>query len=64
MAPFYYAQINAQNVCFAVTQTAGEIIQDDMLRIDSYDTSLLNKIWENGVWVDPPEPEPMPELQS
>jgi hypothetical protein len=52
---FYYAQINDDFICFAVTQTAGLISQPDMIPITSYDISLLGKIWTNGEWLDPPE---------
>ena len=51
---FYYAQIDDQFICYAVTQTAGEIIQPDMILITSYDTSLLGKIWNDGEWLEPP----------
>jgi len=37
----YYAQINVDNICYAVTQTTGEIIQADMISIASYDESFL-----------------------
>ena len=50
---FYYAQINDDLACYAVTQTAGEIIQDDMIQVASYDTSLLGKIWTDGEWLEP-----------
>jgi predicted glycosyl hydrolase (DUF1957 family) len=53
---FYYAQIDDQSICYAVTQTAGEIIQPDMILITSYDTSLLGKIWNDGEWLEPPGP--------
>lgn len=56
MQPFYYAQIGTDSICHAVTQTAGEIIQSDMIRLDSYDTGLLGKQWANGAWIDPPTP--------
>jgi hypothetical protein len=55
MEPFYYAQISINNQCYAVTQTAGEINQQDMIRIDSYDLSLLGKTWQDGQWISPPE---------
>ena len=51
---FHYAQINDDQICFAVTQTAGLISQPDMISISSYDTTLLGKIWSNGEWLDPP----------
>lgn len=57
MQEFYYAQIGANKICYAVTQTAGEIDRPDMIRIDSYDESLLGKMWFDGQWIDPPEPQ-------
>jgi predicted glycosyl hydrolase (DUF1957 family) len=57
---FYYAQINEQSICFAVTQTSGQISQPNMIAITSYDISLLGKTWSNGVWLDP-EPPPTEE---
>lgn len=52
--PNHYAQIDSNSICFAVTQTSGSIEQPDMIAIDSYDTSLLGKVWSNGQWIDPP----------
>ena len=51
---FFYAQINDDQICFAITQTAGLITQSDMISVASYDTSLLGKIRTNGEWLDPP----------
>ena len=56
---FYYAQINDDLACYAVTQTAGEIIQPDMIQVASYDTSLLGKIWTDGEWLEPPASDPL-----
>jgi len=53
MQPFYYAQINSASICYAVTQTAGEITQSDMIPVDSYDTTLLGKEWTESGWVEP-----------
>lgn len=46
----YYAQIDENNVCYAVTQTTGQIDQPDMIEIESYDESLLFKTYANGVF--------------
>ena len=53
---FNYAQINQDSICFAVTQTYGLIEQDDMIPIDSYNTSLLGSRWTGKTWESPPEP--------
>jgi hypothetical protein len=56
MENFYYAQITEENICYAVTQTSGIIIQDDMIAIDSYNLDLLGKLWTGTEWVDNPNP--------
>jgi hypothetical protein len=61
---FYYAQIDDDQICFAITQAAGLITQADMIPITSYDTSLLDKIWTNGEWLDPPPIPPAPSYTA
>lgn len=56
----YYAQINDESICFAVTETAGEINAPDMISVASLDQSLLGKKYENGQFVAPPEPPAPP----
>lgn len=58
---FYYAQIDANNVCMGVSQHPEEIIKEDMIQIESYDLSLLRKVWQDGEWIENPNPEPEPE---
>jgi hypothetical protein len=53
---YNYAQIDANSICFAVTQTSGPVIQSDMIPLTGYDISLLGKAWSNGVWLDPEPP--------
>lgn len=54
----YYAQIDENNICAAVSKVKGEIKKDNMIEIDFYDTSLLGKKYNNGVWEEVPEEEP------
>jgi hypothetical protein len=61
---FFYAQINDDQICFAITQTAGLITQADMIPVASYDTSLLGKIRTNGEWLDPPPIPPGPSYTA
>jgi len=61
---FYYAQINDDQICFAITQTAGLITQTNMIPVASYDTSLLGKIRTNGEWLDPPPIPPGPSYTA
>lgn len=61
-----YAQIDSNNICFAITQTDGEIIGSDVIKIDSYDTSLLGQRYNTGTWepVEAPEPQPEPLTET
>ena len=49
-----YAQLNGNNIVTGVTQAAGIIDAAHMIEIPEYDTSLLGKKYENGVFVDGP----------
>ena len=54
----YYAQIDENGICYAVTQAAGAIEQGDMIEIASLDKSLLGKKRVGDIWEDVPvEPE-------
>lgn len=47
---WYYAQINTDSkLCCGVSQLCGVKIQSDMIEIESYDMSLMGKMW-TGVW--------------
>lgn len=51
----YYAQVDEQGICFAVTQTAGHIEQADMIPIESLDETRLGMKRMGASW------EPVPE---
>ena len=57
---YYYAQIDENNSCIAVSDLSGKVTADNMLRLETYDTSLLGKKYNNGVWEEVPKPEPEP----
>ena len=57
---YYYAQIDENNICIAVSDLTGKVTADNMLRLEIYDTSLLGKKYNNGVWEEVPQPEPEP----
>ena len=57
---YYYAQIDENNICIAVSDLSGKVTADNMLRLETYDTSLLGKKDNNGVWEEVPKPEPEP----
>ncbi len=56
---YYYAQTNQDSICYAILQTYAEIVQADMIQLNSYDESVLGKRWTGTTWEDvPPPPEP------
>ena len=54
-----YAQINEENICTVISDTgSAEAVRPNLIPIDTYDTSLLGKRYNNGIWEAVPEPEP------
>ena len=53
----YYAQIDENNICFAVTQTAEAVSSLDMIPIQGLNTELLGKKWTGEDWEEVPAPE-------
>lgn len=53
----YYAQIDENGICFAVTETAGQIDQPDMIEIETFDEGLLGMKRVGDTWETVPEPE-------
>lgn len=58
---YYYAEIDENGICFAVSDLSGEMDKPTMIALESYDVSVLGKRYENGVWVE--TEQPTPELQ-
>lgn len=63
--PYYYAQIDDDGICCGVSQLSGEVDYPNMIQLESYDMSLMGKLWTGTEWVEnpnPPEPvEPTTE---
>ena len=56
-----YAQINEENICTVISDTgSAEAVRPNLIPIDTYDTSLLGKRYNNGIWEVVPELEPEP----
>lgn len=53
----YYAQIDENNICFAVTQAAEVVSSLDMIPIQGLNTELLGKKWTGEDWEEVPAPE-------
>lgn len=59
----YYAMLDENNICVSVQESPTVIDSDDLMELDSYDTSVLGKMWTGSEWVDNPNPpviEPEP----
>lgn len=52
----YYAQINDDNVVFAITETNAPVSAPDMIEIESFDTSLLGCTYSSGQFIPPAPP--------
>lgn len=61
MQRYYYAQLDETGICVGLSDLSGEVTADNMILLGSYDTSVLGKKYENGVWVEVPEEEPVTE---
>lgn len=57
-----YAQIDADNICFAESEVLGEIQQADMVPLTNEEPSPLGKRWTLGGW-EAVVPEPMPVVR-
>lgn len=58
---YVYAQITENNICIAVSQLSGLVDLPNMIKLNSYDLSILGKKYNNGVWEEVPQPESKPE---
>lgn len=62
LSTHYYAQINGAGIVFAVTQAHSAIADPALVSIDFLDQSLLGKKYENGQFVEVPQPAPEPPV--
>ena len=45
-----YAQLNDEKICIGISDLSGEVVADNMINIDEFDTTLLGKKYNNGSW--------------
>lgn len=50
--PWFYAQL-ADGVCTSVTEAAGPLEGEHLVRLDALDTSLLGQVWDGEEWSSP-----------
>ena len=58
---YYYAQLDADNICIGVSGLSGPITADNVVQLDTYDTSVQGKLWTGSEWVENPNPPTPPE---
>jgi len=46
----FYAQLNENKICTGISQLSGEVIQSNMIEIQSADSSYMWKKYENSAW--------------
>lgn len=49
---YSYAQLDENNICTAVSQVPKKWCKDNIIELESFDTSLLGKKYNNRVWED------------
>lgn len=51
---FIYAQISDQGYCIGVSELSGEVQQEDMIPLDSFDTLYISRKYDtkNKIWTD------------
>ena len=48
----YYAQLNEDRICVGISELSSEIIDENMIQINKFDITLLNKKYMNGEWIE------------
>lgn len=64
MSNYIYALLNSASICVAVSKLTENITAPNTIKLDTFDTTILGKKYNKGVWEVVPEiPEPEPEPQ-
>ena len=54
----FYAELNEENIAFAITQTIAPKENAKSILLNSYDVNVLNKKWNGIAWIDSTSPIP------
>lgn len=64
----FYAQLNENNICIGISQLSGEVIQSNMIEIQSLDNDKLWRKYENKAWsaekFEPQSTAPISEFEA
>lgn len=58
---YYYAQLDSDNICIGVSDLSGPVTADNVVPLESYDTTVQGKLWTGSEWVENPNPPEPPE---
>lgn len=59
-----YAEINNENICYAVSDMGNTAVEKPtLIELNTFDTSVVGKKYNNGVWEEVPQPEPEPSTE-
>lgn len=61
---YCYAQINENKICVGISQLSNIVIDENLISIPFFDTTLIGKKYNEGVWEDIPKPDPEPAPKS
>ena len=64
----FYAQLNENNICIGISQLSGEVKQDNMIEIQSFDNDKIWRKYENKAWssekFEPQSTAPISEFEQ
>ncbi len=64
----FYAQLNENSICIGISQLSGEVIQDNMIEIQSFDNNKIWRKYENKAWsaekFEPQSTAPISEFEA
>jgi len=64
----FYAQLNENNICIGISQLSGDVIQSNMIEIQSFDNDKLWRKYENEAWsvekFEPQSTAPISEFEQ
>lgn len=64
----FYAQLNENKICVGISQLSGEVIQDNMIEIQSFDNDKIWRKYENDAWsaekFEPQSTAPISEFEQ
>lgn len=61
---YYYTQLNEDNIVVGVSELSGPVECPYMISIESYDETLMGKLWTGTEFIDNPNPPEIPTANT